>query len=230
MSEDDDETPWQPPQRSTGTRSFPARSRSSSRGFLLAHLPAEARPRQIIYESNLERQTALLLLARRDLRNLWDQPPKVAFTDKRGQIAHHIFDYLAEFDGGRRVAIAVKPQARAERLGFRETLARIRADLPPHFADEVVLVTEKTLPAAAMHIAELLHMFRACHDPEADGIVGDLMAAQYRPFCIADLVADSGLGGRAFRALVRAIYAGLVRADFDSRITSATVLLPPESR
>lgn len=230
MSDGDDKTPWQPPQRSTGTRSFPARSKSSSRGFLQAHLPAEARPRQIIYESNLERQTALLLLARNDLWNLWDPPPKIAFTDRRGRTAHHVFDDLAEFNGGRRVAIAVKPQARTERLGFRETLARIRADLPPHFADEVVLVTEKTLPAAAVHNAELLHMFRACPDPEADRIVGDLVAAQHRPFCIADIVADSGLGGRAFRALVRAIYAGLVRADFDSRITSATVLLRPESR
>ncbi|MFD1882160.1 hypothetical protein [Paracoccus pacificus] len=228
MSDDDDKTPWQPPQRSTGTRSFPARSKSSSRGFLLAHLPAEARPRQIIYESNLERQTALLLLARNDLWNLWDQPPKIAFTDKWGRTAHHVFDYLAEFNDGRRVAIAVKPQARTERIGFRDTLARIRTNLPPRFADEVVLVTEKTLPAAVVHNAELLQMFRACPDPEADRIVGDMLAAQKQPFRIADVVADSRLGGRAFRALVRAIHAGLTRADLDSRITSATVLLPPE--
>lgn len=230
MSDDDDKTPWQPPQRSTGTRSFPARSKSSSRGFLLAHLPAEASPRQIIYESNLERQTALLLLARNDLWNLWDQPPKVAFTDRRGRTAHHVFDYLAEFDGGRRVAIAVKPQARAERIGFRDTLARIRTALPPRFAEEVVLVTEKTLTAAAVHNAELLHMFRACPDPEADSIVGDMLAAQRLPARIADIVAESGLGGRAFRALVRAIHVGLVRADLDSRVTSATLLLPPKDR
>lgn len=230
MSDDDDKTPWQPPQRSTGTRSFPARSKSSSRGFLLVYLPAEARPRQIIYESDLERQTALLLLARNDLWNLWDQPPKIAFTDKRGRAAHHVFDYLAEFSGGRRVAIAVKPQARTERLGFRDTLARIRTTLPQHFADEVVLVTENALPAAAVHNAELLHMFRARPDPEADSIVRDMLAAQRQPFRVADIVAESGLGGRAFRALVRAIYAGLTRADLDSRITSATVLQPPEDR
>lgn len=230
MSDDDDKTPWQPPQRSTGTRSFPARSKSSSRGFLLAYLPAESRPRQIIYESNLERKTALLLLARKDLWNLWDQPPKVAFTDKRGQTANHVFDYLAEFDGGRRVAIAVKPQARTERLGFRETLARIRAELPSYFADEVVLVTEKGLPAAAVHNAELLQMFRACPDPKANRIVGDLLAAQQQPFSVADILAGSSLGGRAFRALVRAIYAGLTRTDLDSRITPATILLPPEGR
>ncbi|MFO1138435.1 MAG: hypothetical protein U1E41_05125 [Paracoccus sp. (in: a-proteobacteria)] len=51
-----DETPYQPPLRSRATRSFAARSKSSVRGFLFAHLPAQDRPRQIIYESNLERR------------------------------------------------------------------------------------------------------------------------------------------------------------------------------
>lgn len=229
MPDDADKTPWQPPQHSTGTRSLPAQSKSNSRGFLLAHLPAEARPRQIIYESNLERQTALLLLARNDLWNLWHQPPKIAFTDGRARMAHHVFDYLAEFNRGHRIAVAVKPKARAERIGFRDTLARIRMALPPRFADEVVLVTEKTPPAAAVHNAELLHMFRACPDLESDSIVEDMLASQ-QPFRVADIVAESRLGGRAFRALVQAIYAGLARADHNSRITSATVLLPPEDR
>lgn len=67
---DDDLLPWRPPLRSTGRRSFPARSKASMRGFLLARLPAEDRPRQIIYESMLERHTALCLLARPDLWNL----------------------------------------------------------------------------------------------------------------------------------------------------------------
>ena len=112
MSDDDDDLPWRPPLRSTGSRSFPARSKSSARGFLLALLPAEERWRQLSYESNLERQTALLLLARPDIWNLWDQPPKVSYTDARGRTAHHTFDYLAELRDGSICAIAVKPEAR----------------------------------------------------------------------------------------------------------------------
>lgn len=230
MNDDDDKGAWQPPQRSTGTRSFAARSRSSSRGFLLAHLPAEDQPRQIIYESHLERRVALMLLARPDLRNLWDQPPRVGYTDRQGRTAHHVFDYLAEFNSGRRVAIAVKPQARADRISFRETLAWIRTALPPRFADEVVMVTEKMLSAAAVHNAELLHMFRACPDPDADGMVATLLAAQRQPIRISDLVAATGMGGRAFRASVRAIHAGLARVELEDRITAATVLLPPEDQ
>lgn len=223
---DDDELPWCPPSRSTGTRGFPARSRSSARGFLLAHLPAETRPRQIIYESHLERQTALLLLARPDLRNLWDQPPRVAYTDRHGKPAHHVFDYLAEFGGGRRVAIAVKPWARARRIGFADTLARIRAALPPRFATEVVLVTDRDLHPAETRNAALLHMFRMQPDAEADRRVGALLAALTARCSIADIVAQSGLGGRGFRAVIRAIHAGTVQADRRSILSPASLLAP----
>lgn len=118
MSDDNDLLPWRPPLRSTGACSPPARSKASNRGCLLAKLPAEGRWRQIIYESNLERSTALLLLALLNIWNLWDQPPAVARTDAQGRTAHHVFDYLAEFKGGFRLAIAVNLAARFERLGF----------------------------------------------------------------------------------------------------------------
>lgn len=224
MCDDDDDTPWQPPMRSTGSRSFPARSKSSVRGFLLALLPAEEQWRQIIYESNLERQTALLLLARPDIWNLWDQPPKVTFTDASGRTAHHTFDYLAQFRDGSKWAVAVKPEARVARIGFRQTLACIRADLPRRFAGEVVLVTEKDLHPAEVSNAELLHLFRMHPDPEVDRIIADLIARGPAERSIADIVSEAGLEGHAFRAVVRAIYAGHARADLRRRITPATII------
>lgn len=226
MSNDDD-LRWCPPLRSTGSRSFPARSRSSSRGFLVATLPEEARPRQIIYESNLERQTALLLLARRDLRNLWDQPPAVSYKDPKRGTAKHVFDYLASFDGGIRRAIAVKPLSRVEQLGFRATLAAIREQMPRRFADEVVLVTERDLNKAEVRNAELLHMFRTHPDPDADQIISDILKSRPETRPIAEVVSESGLACRGFRAVFRAIYAGRIQADLARPITSATVILCP---
>ncbi len=223
-TDDDDDFSWHPPMRSTGSRSFPARSRSSVRGFLSALLPAEERWRQIIYESNLERQVALLLLARPDIWNLWDQPAKIAFTDPRGRTAHHTFDYLAQFRDGTKWAIAVKPEARVGRIGFRKTLARIRADLPRRFADHVVLITEKNLHPAEVSNAEMLHMFRMHPDPEADGIIAGLLKQGAAERRVADLVSESGLAGRGFRAVIRAIYTGLAEADLRSRITNATMV------
>ena len=230
MSHDDDDFSWRPPMRSTGSRRFPARSRSSVRGFLSAMLPAEERWRQIIYESNLERQTALLLLARPDIWNLWDQPPKVAFTDRHGRTGHHTFDYLVQFRDRSKWAIAVKPEARVERIGFRNTLACIRADLPRRSANEVVLVTEQNLHPAEVRNAELLHMFRMQPAPEADRIIAELLSQGPAERRIADLVTESGLAGRGFRAVFRAIYAGLADADLRSRITCATVIRRRETQ
>lgn len=224
---DDDDLRWCPPLRSTGSRSFPARSRSSSRGFLVATLPKEARPRQIIYESNLERQTALLLLARRDLRNLWDQPPAVSYKDPKRGAAKHVFDYLASFDDGIRRAIAVKPLSRVEQLGFRATLAAIREQMPRRFADEVVLVTERDLNKAEVRNAELLHMFRTHPDPDADQIISDILKSRPETRPIAEVVSESGLASRGFRAVFRAIYAGRIQADLARPITRATVISCP---
>jgi hypothetical protein len=230
MSEDDDDFQYCPPLRSTGSRGFPARSKASARGFLLANLAAETLWRQIIYESNLERQTLLLLLARLDLWNLWDQPPKVSYVDAQGRGAHHVFDYLVEFRGGAKHAIAVKPDARAERIGFRHTLACIRAQLPHSFADEVILVTEKSLHPAEVRNAELLHMFRKQPDAEADRIVAQILETGPAERRVADVVSQSGLGGRGFRAVIRAIYGGQVQADRRKRISGTTVLWRGEVR
>ena len=224
MLNDDVDHPYRPPARSTGTRSFPARSKASARGFLLAKLPAEDHWRQIIFESNLERQTALMLLARPDIWNLRDQPPSVTFTDPSGRLAHHTFDYLAQFKCGRRVAIAVKPAARVERIGFRQTLECVRNAVPLAFAADVVLVTERDLPRAEVQNAELLHMFRQDVDEGADRIVAKILAQAWKVRTIGEVVAESGLEGRGYRALFRAIYSGLVRADTREAITTATLL------
>lgn len=227
---DDDAQPCRPPLRSTGLRSFPARSKSSARGFLLAKLPAEDQWRQIIYESNLERQTALLTLARTDVWNLWDQPERVAYVDHRGLTAHHVFDYLVQFNDGRRVAIAVKPDKDVERLGFRRTLERIRASLPLAFAHDIALVTDRNLHPAETQNAELLHMFRKAPDDVADQIIAGAILLKPDGCSVADLCAATKLGPRAFPAIVRAIYAGVVRADVRERISGATHLYCPEDK
>lgn len=227
---EDDAQPCRPPLRSTGSRSFPARSKSSARGFLLAKLPAEDQWRQIIYESNLERQTALLTLARNDVLNLWDQPERVAYVDHRGLKVHHVFDYLLQFRNGRRLAIAVKPDKDVERLGFRQTLERIRSSLPLAFAHDIALVTDRSLHPAETQNAELLHMFRKMRDDVADQVIADAILLRPGGCSVADLCAATKLGARAFPAIVRAIYTGAVRADVRERISGTTHLYCPEHK
>lgn len=87
-----------------------------------------------------------------------------------------------------------------------------------------MLVTEQDLPAARVCNAERLHMFRMQPDAEADRIVADTLGLISLPLTVAEVVRESDLGGRGFRAVFRAIYAGQVSADTSTRITAATRL------
>ncbi len=94
----------------------------------------------------------------------------------------------------------------------------------------MVLVTERNLHPAEVSNAEFLHMFRMQPDPEADRIIAHLLPRGPAERCIADIVTESGLAGRGFRAVVRAIYAGHAKADLRNRITSATIITPSRNR
>lgn len=130
MTNLENEDLYRPPLPTVAGLMFLARSKLTVRGFTLAMTPAEQRWRQIISASQGERETCLLSLAMPDLWNLIDQPKPVSFVDVDGRQRTHRFDYLAEFKNGRRVAIAVKPAERVERLNFKATLQAIKRDLP----------------------------------------------------------------------------------------------------
>lgn len=221
-----DDDLYRPPVPTTAGLMFPARSKLTVRGFTLAMTPADQHWRQIISASQGERETCLLLLAMPDLWNLFDQPKTVSFVDIDGKQRMHRFDYLAQFKDGSRVACAVKPQEKVERLNFKPTLAAIKRDLPVGFADKVVLVTERERHRAELQNAELLNFFRRCADEDADDVVADLISRLFGEISLAELIGKSGLGARAFRAVFRTIYAGKLNANKRELITTNTIVAP----
>lgn len=221
-----DKTSYKPPLPSRATRSFAARSKSSVRGFLFAQLPAQDRPRQIIYESNLERRVLLTFLARRDIVDIWDQPPAIPFSAPSGALRHHTPDFLAILDTGLRLAIAVKPWASVERLRFKDELSRVRSAMSPAYADELVLITDADLNDAQVRNAELLHIARQTVDPEARKVVGGVLVKLKGEQTFASILAESGLGDRGWAALICAIHAGEANVDQSRRIGSHTLVHP----
>ena len=217
---------YRPPAPTTAGLMFPARSKLTVRGFTFAMTPADRHWRQIISASQGERETSLLILARPDLWNLFDQPKPVSFVDVDGKQRSHRFDYLAEFKDGRRAAIAVKPQEQVERLNFKATLQAIERDLPVGFADGVFLVTERERHRKEVQNAELLSFFRRYPDPEADGVIGDLISQVWGEISIAELARKSGLEARAYRAAFRAIYSGKLQANKRELITANSTVAP----
>lgn len=205
---------------------FPARSKQTVRGFTFAKTPADQHWRQIISASQGERETCLLTLAMPNLWNLFDQPKPVSFVEVDGRQRTHRFDYLAEFKGGERVAIAVKPLDRARKLNFKASLKAIKRDLPTGFANKVVLVTERERHRVEVQNAELLNFFRRCPDAEADSVISDLTNRLFGEISLTELINKSGLGARAFRAAFRAIYAGSLTANTRELITNNSIIAP----
>jgi hypothetical protein len=226
--EDDDF--YRPPFPTVAGLMYPARSKLTVRGFTLAMTPAENYWRQIISASQGERETCLLALAMPSLWNLFDQPKPVSFVDENGMQRTHRFDYLAEFKNGHKVAIAVKPAERVERLNFKKTLKAIKRDLPFGFADTVALVTERERNKVEVRNAELLNFFRRCPDQDADSVIGELIDELPDEVPINELVKKSGQGARAFRAVFRAIYAGQLCANTREHISLNSLVAPGKGR
>ncbi|MER5174106.1 hypothetical protein [Thioclava kandeliae] len=209
---------------------FAARSKSSARGFLLAKLHRSAAWRKFIFESNEERKCLLVSFSQREVVDIWDQLPRVPFRDAAGKLRYHVFDYLLLFETGFKLALAVKPSALVERNCFEKELALIKAQLPKRFADDALLVTENSYSEAEVRNAELLHMFRGIEDAEADAAVVEVLRGLNGSTSVQQVVKATGLKGRAYRAVFRAIFDGAVEADLSQHITERSILMLPEVR
>ncbi len=196
---------------SRSSRRINARARVSGRGMLACQLPSWAQTRRVVYESILEMKVLHLLLARPDIWDLWEQPERIRYFDADQNSKFTVFDFLITLRCGRKIALAVKPAAIVERTGFRQELELIRESTPLSFADDIVLVTDRSFTPADARNAERLQEFRRAPDAEADQIIEELLLGLRSETTIAELVASSGLDGRGFRAAFRAIYSGAAR-------------------
>ncbi len=224
MYENDVGGPYVPPERTRATRMFPARSRASGRGFVVAKLHASAAWRQLIFESDLERKCLLVLLSQRAVVDIWDQPPQITYRNQVGKLSSHTFDFLITLEDRKKIAIAVKPGVLAERNGFDREFALIKTQIAKQFADDALLVTDGSFSAAEVRNAELLHMFRQAEDVEADVAIQQILRGMNCETSLGQVVAATGLQGRAFRAGFKAIFDGLVLTDLSLPVTEASVL------
>jgi len=230
MYDEDFGGPYVPPERTRATRMFPARSRASARGFVLAKLRSGAAWRQLIFESHLERTCLLVVLSQPGVVDIWDQPPQITYRNQTGKRKAHTFDFLVTLDSGNRIAIAVKPGELVERNGFDREFALIRAQTAKHFADHALLVTDSSFSAAEVRNAELLHMFRQVEDAEADEAVQQVLRGMNCEMSLGQVVAATCLQGRAFRAGFKAIFDGVVFTDLSRSITESSMLSLPEAQ
>jgi hypothetical protein len=217
---------WRPPGPSLTTRQISRRSTGAARAVLVGG----ARPRQILCESGLERRCAMLLLARRGIVDVWEQPTPVAYRDAAGNWHHHTFDFLVLLADGTLVAIEVKPYDTVMRKQWRAKIEMVAAHGARNGSgyDGYLLVTERNMPLYAVADAGLILACRRESRPDCDDAVRRAVTGIHGRVTVGDIVDRTGMKGDAFRAVVRLIDDGLLevvdrgaRIDYPTRVRRA---------
>lgn len=158
------------PRPAGGVRKPSRRSRFSARGTANVRL-ASGQHILVDFESVLELAAIHHAAAHPLSRDIRSQAFAVTYTDAHGRERRHVVDILVMLSDGRRLAIVVKPAAKAAQPEFRATLAAISAALRPEDADELVLVTDHSFSRTeTVNAARYLQFLRTV-DAEADAAV-----------------------------------------------------------
>jgi hypothetical protein len=195
------------------SRQLSLKDRHVCRGF------AVYQNRLLVFESHLELMVFYLLAMLPGVATIFDQPKAVEYIDDAGRLRHHTFDFLIVMHDGTRIYIAVKPSARVIKSGIQHTIELIAGQLPVGTADSIKLITDADFTRAdrfnASQAFECSRFPIAEHDDLVDRITAEMIGAVR----INDLVEVSGVGGGAFRAVVRLISRGIFAPAATGRIT-----------
>jgi hypothetical protein len=197
-----------------------------TRGHYRARLVDTGENRQKVVESTLEDGFLSILRAHPNVQRVDEQPPAVTYVTDEGETARHTFDFRALLTDGRRIAYAVKPSRKVQQRGLDRTIARIREQVLPGFADLAMICTEREITRRRVHNAEvLLHAQRMRNEADvaaAREAVADLRGWAY----LDDLIDRTGRGPRGRVALIYLIGDGELELEPDAYITGAAQVRP----
>ena len=200
-------------------------STGHSTGWLVGRVSAHAFLRQFLVESELERVSLLCLLARPDVIEVWEQPKAVSYRDGEGRPHEHTFDFLVTTQDERRVATMVKPAERASRPSFLQLKKLLEEQTPRSFATHIMVLTERSFHDVEKENAKLMHICRSEIDLDADAVVWRLASRLSDSVTLEEVTNRAELGGRGFRAAVRAIRDGILRLPTLQELNFNTVVV-----
>ncbi len=215
--------PFVPPAQSRATRFINLRGRGSHRGALVATFGGI--DRMVVFESLLELHCLRMLLTDLSVVDIWDQPPLIKYRNIDGERTDHTLDYRAEYAGGRLVGFAVKPWKKVydedgKPTKFARNMARVRAAV----GHEIRIVTERAFSRVQVQDAQIMYTWSRENDPHADAVVREIIATLRGTFPLRTIQDLSGLGGRAYGAIVRAFRDGLLVKAEHKRLDLDTLL------
>ncbi|TRD15527.1 TnsA endonuclease N-terminal domain-containing protein [Palleronia caenipelagi] len=213
-----------PPNPSRSSRRIAKRSRASGRGALTdpAFHPGKQQITQ--FESLLEMKVYCILRVKPVTRDILEQPPAIRYTDPSGRTRSHTFDFLWIHRDGTRVAVAVKPVAKAAKQDFQAELKAIRAALRKDYANRLILITDADFTRDEALNAQRLLMFRPHIRPEHITRVATVLPSLSYPLHLRDIIEALDIGPDGFGALLPALYDGRLVADLAAEITPDTLV------
>lgn len=191
----------------------PRSSKSSARAALNINGFAEGA------ESHLELTAGLWLLAQPDIVDVISQAPQVEFIGIDGKLHTFTFDYLSIHQDGTKTAHSVRPLIRSSEL--EETHRQLQTQMSPEVANRINLITEEKLRPEDRFNAALIYTARRFPIPEHDHAIERIVAGLIGSTTIGELCRGSGLGGSAFRSIVRLISARKLELVSHSYIISS---------
>ncbi|MEP3440257.1 MAG: hypothetical protein ABJN72_02150 [Sulfitobacter sp.] len=216
------------PAKSRATRIPTPKSRLSGRERVVGLTSVAREPREFRCESLLEGSVLHLLLARDDVLDIWEQPPRFRYIGPDGRPRWSYPDFLIWLTSGLKVYAQIKPAEIVERSNFREELECMRRDMPLEYADEIVLITDRSFAAYEARNARRLNQFLSIEEADADADIAGRLRALVGTTSIADLIDGAPDRGAAFRATFRAIYSGRAKPVAEGDITPQSVIVKGE--
>ncbi|MGO4511092.1 hypothetical protein AB4Z51_29200 [Bradyrhizobium sp. 2TAF36] len=103
------------------------------------------------------------------------------YLDGVGKLRTHVFDLKVFRRDGSIVAVDVKPAARVESSGIRETHSLIASQIPPMLVNRLLVFTERMYTPADLYNAELMlgvGRQRCPEDDEAERLPASISASR----------------------------------------------------
>ncbi len=202
-------------------------SRSSKLHFVgeLTFLRRDGRSQAVGFGSLREHDTALCCIYRPDFLDIEEQLEKI-MVRKTGTVATpYWFDYRLTLTSGRRIAISVKPERKAQTLTYQRTIEAVRAVAVPEIADQVNTITERNIDPTHLANCKLFHAARFPDEALDDRVTEALnQLDQPMPICMA--LDQAGIGPDGFWSAVRAIRWGDVEVMSRGIIDEHAVIRP----
>ena len=181
----------------------------SSKGHFVGELVYQLMgdPQSLAFESYLEYQAALCLIYMPTVVEVEEQIAPFAFRKPDGSSGTHFFDFRMTQLGGRRTAVAVKPEYIAQSYEFGALMSAIATAAIPEVAEEVCIITERNIHPTKFHNAKLFHAARRT-EVEMDERICDALKCVSEPIRISSFLEYVGCFGAGFFSVARSIRFG----------------------